>query len=341
MLPFIAYIGTQIDAPLVGGQDPVSSKNLEVMWAGSTLAMAQQFQDGEVRKLKVHLVNPLVLDDEARREQFGNLGHAAIVRQVGAQVAVGETHWDGVVFLDTVDGMEVADVVAVFPKGGSVDHAVEVIGFTRFHEESDSWRSTPDFLVGAKGEGGPSSKLGLPEPTPPDVRVDKELLAAGRSATKTAPPRIESDIECDQQGVVVNALTAINNSLKYKNYTMDDMASHWGEVRALLRERHGDTVTLYRADAPQKNWHAETQVVYMGNQKLATAFATRGRQVEAFAVPVDDILALNVQPNGYWEFVVKKQPASLGLAVGLMAHRAVQAANFLDAEPKSAKAIAP
>lgn len=181
-------------------------------------------------------------------------------------------------------------------------------------------------------------------PMAPDARVDEQLLAAGRRATETAPWRMENDIACDQQGVVVDALTSINRSLKHKLYTMADMASHWGEVRALLRERHGDTVTLYRADAPKSNWHAETQVVYMGNLELATAFAMRGRQVEAFAVPVDDILALNVQPKGYWEFVVKKQPASLGLADDLMAARAVraaQAATLAFTEPAKSKAIAP
>lgn len=147
---FVAYTGTSPDAPLVGGQDPVSGRVLEVLWAGSTLGMAQQFQDGEIRKLRVHLKNPLVLDEDARREQFGDLGHARIVDQVYRDTILRKAAWDGVIFKDTVDGMEVSNVMAIFPKddyrkGPTVSHAVTVIGKTSFDYDEDEWVSTPGF----------------------------------------------------------------------------------------------------------------------------------------------------------------------------------------------------
>lgn len=146
----IAYTGTAVDAPLVGGKDPVSHRILEVLWAGNTLAMAQQFQDGEIKKLQVTLKNPLVLEEGDRRERFGSLSHASIVDKVRMQASQEEGQWDGVVFVDTVDGMEVADVIVVFPQNEpgmplSVDHAVKIIGTLRFDDEVDDWVTSPGF----------------------------------------------------------------------------------------------------------------------------------------------------------------------------------------------------
>jgi ADP-Ribosyltransferase in polyvalent proteins len=148
--PFVAYTGTSQGAPLVGGQDLVSQKLLEVLWAGKDLGMAQQFQDGEIRKLKVTLKNPLVLDEEHRRELFGTLPHARVVDRVREDNENAEKPFDGVVFIDTVDGMEVSDVIAVFPRTNdmgktSVDHAVQVIGKTTFIDAIDDWVTTPGF----------------------------------------------------------------------------------------------------------------------------------------------------------------------------------------------------
>lgn len=150
-------------------------------------------------------------------------------------------------------------------------------------------------------------------PRPPEVLVDEQLLASGRAATRTADWRLSSDLANDQQGVIVGALTSINRSLKQGRYTVDDIAAHWNNTRQLLRERHGETVTLYRADAPAADWHEDTQVVYMGDRVLANAFAQRGRVARAYEVPVTEVLALNVAENGYWEFLCKRQPVAPAL----------------------------
>ena len=142
---FIAYTGTSVDAPLVGGLDIVSGKTLDVLWTGSTQAMASQFQDGEIRKLRVTLQNPLVIPDEQRQAMCGNLSHAAVARQTLAKVQGGELFYDGIVFEDTVDGMEVADVAVIFPRNGSVDHAVKLLGSLTFSDDLDDWVASPGF----------------------------------------------------------------------------------------------------------------------------------------------------------------------------------------------------
>lgn len=146
---FVAYTGTCAHAPLIGAQDHVSNRVLNVLWTGSTLGMAQQFQDGEIRKLRVTLNNPLVLDEEQRRAQFGLQSHARIVDHAQKQVTQGQASWDGVVFVDAADGMEVADVIAVFSDPTShtlsVAHAVQVIGTLTFDETLDDWVASAGF----------------------------------------------------------------------------------------------------------------------------------------------------------------------------------------------------
>lgn len=141
----IAYTGTTPEAPLFGGVDPVTGRALQVFWAGSTLPMAMQFQDGEVRKLQIELKHPLIIPDEAREAMCGKLSHARIAEQTHAQVLKGNLPYDGIIFQDTADGMEVADVIVVFPKLSSVDHAVKVIGRMTFDDEKDDWVTTPGF----------------------------------------------------------------------------------------------------------------------------------------------------------------------------------------------------
>lgn len=141
----------------------------------------------------------------------------------------------------------------------------------------------------------------------PDVKVDGELKAIARKETENLRGQIMVDVENDQQGVIPGRPTSINQSLAKGRYSLNDMANAWKETRAHLREKYGATVTLYRAEAPRSEWHKDTQVVYMGDQKLASRFAADDRKVQAYTVPVDDIIGMNVHRNGYHEFIVKRQ----------------------------------
>jgi len=139
-----AYHGTIPGAPLVGGQDPVSPHTLACLWASNSYYLAAQFQDGEVRRLRVALHNPLVIDCGGK-----SMPHACIVRQAHQDRLLGHTTHDGVIFLDTIDGMECGDVVAVFgvdtPTGWSVDHAARVVGRRAYDDSSDAWVSDAGF----------------------------------------------------------------------------------------------------------------------------------------------------------------------------------------------------
>lgn len=145
----------------------------------------------------------------------------------------------------------------------------------------------------------------------PEVAITDELLDIAKAETAALDGVMRLDMESDQQGIVVGMPTNINYSLKKGRYTLEQMSAGWARTRAYLRDTYGDTVTLFRADAPRDKWSADTQVVYMGDKALAQNFANRGRTVEAFTVPVDDVIGMNVQRNGYYEFIVKKQVPAL------------------------------
>ena len=157
----IAYHGTTPDAPLFGGQDPVSSRRLEVLWVSDSYDLAAQFQDGQIRKFAIRLSNPAVVSDEDRETIWNRQGHAAIVDRILAAVRRGEAAYDGVIFPDTIDGMEFGDVIAVFPLENeqgdlSLDHAVELLGLRTYDEELEDWVSDAGFAAA----GGDA----LPEP---------------------------------------------------------------------------------------------------------------------------------------------------------------------------------
>lgn len=140
----IAYHGTGPEEPLVGGQDPVSRHRLTSLWASNSYRLAAQFQDGEVRKLEITLENPLIVRCDGDR-----VHHAKIVREAQYEMLIGESDHDGVVFIDTIDGLECGDVVAVFGKqtdeGLSVDHAVRQVGRRYYDETLDDWVSDEGF----------------------------------------------------------------------------------------------------------------------------------------------------------------------------------------------------
>jgi hypothetical protein len=135
-----AYHGTAPDAPLVGGKDPVSANTLQALWASNSYYLAAQFQDGEVRKLSVSLENPLIIHCAGN-----SVPHAKIVRDAMSK----DAEHDGVIFIDTIDGMEVGDVIAVFGRklqsSLSVDHAVKVTGSRIYDHGLDLWVSQGDF----------------------------------------------------------------------------------------------------------------------------------------------------------------------------------------------------
>jgi len=169
-----------------------------------------------------------------------------------------------------------------------------------------------DSLAGQGGLFDASAPAAPAKAAAPDIAITDELLAIAERETAGIDSMLKWDMLEDQQGVMPGKPTQINRALKKGTYTLDEMRAAWTNTREHLRQQYGNTVTLYRAEAPREKWNADTQVVYMGDKKLAKRFANDGRTVEAYTVDLNDVIGLNVQRNGYYEFIVKRQGEPFG-----------------------------
>jgi len=122
------YRGTVPGEDEIGGQDPVSSHVLDVMWFTSCPENAEFFADGEVQCADVTLRAPIVFMPGSRPP----CGPGPYVRGLSDEV---RRRHDGVLFLDILDGTHVSDVVVVFPRNGSIRHAVTIVGRKTYDDD--------------------------------------------------------------------------------------------------------------------------------------------------------------------------------------------------------------
>lgn len=150
--PLRLYRGTVAGEDDVGGICPVTGRRLDVMWFTSCPENAEFFADGEIQCCLVMLMHPIVF----RPGHAPVYGPGPYVTSLGIDPRDGfagerDPAPDGVAFLDVVDGSHPSDVYAVFPRDGSVRHAVQVIGRKTYDDDGTAvysgevcaaWRAT-------------------------------------------------------------------------------------------------------------------------------------------------------------------------------------------------------
>ncbi len=122
------YRGTMPGEDEIGGQDPVSSAILDVMWFTSCSENAEFFADGEIQCADVVLHDPIVVMPHDAPAS----GPGPYVRGLSEEM---RGRYDGVLFLDILDGTHVSDVVVVFPREGSIRHAVAIVGRKTYDDD--------------------------------------------------------------------------------------------------------------------------------------------------------------------------------------------------------------
>ena len=163
----------------------------------------------------------------------------------------------------------------------------------------------------ARKEGQPAS--GAVEAD--GVAFDDELLSVARRETQALQGVFKYDLEEDAQGVLPGKPRMLDRRLARGDYTEQQIADEYRATREMMRARYGDTVTLWRADAPDGQKNQETRTVYMADEATAKKFATKGRTANPYRVKVDDVLAVFAKSSGYYEAVVRKS-ALEGSAAG-------------------------
>jgi len=135
-----------------------------------------------------------------------------------------------------------------------------------------------------------------------ELKVTDELLDLGLKSSKAS--RVRFELDEDAQGVRPGQLRALDRLVSSGDKTTAEIAQGWENVRESIRAQYGDSVVLYRADAPIKERNAKALTAYFGDRDLAKQFTDKDRVAMAYKIPVDDIVALYVRDSGYYEFIV-------------------------------------
>jgi Holliday junction resolvasome RuvABC ATP-dependent DNA helicase subunit len=90
--------------------------------------------------------------------------------------------------------------------------------------------------------------------------------------------------------------------------TLRDVKTAYGPVRTALKDRFGETVTLYRYTDPEiEALYDNKPTQLFTSERMARDFAYEGRRADAVEVRIDDIIAAPAKDkinNGYHEFIV-------------------------------------
>lgn len=163
------------------------------------------------------------------------------------------------------------------------------------------------------------------KPAAPDLVWDDAMKAQAVADLAAAPPAIKEAIDEDVKGVHTNSLRNLDQASYEGQFTFAQVTKAWEKTRELIRKKHGDVVTLYRADAPPPRRVRGTRTVYMADLALAPEFAeayrpggdmasvssSPPREMLAYRIPVDDIVAVYAldtvkgKPAWYREFIVR------------------------------------
>lgn len=175
------YRGTVPGEDDVGGQDPVSRHILDVMWFTSCPENAEFFADGEIQQAEVTLDNPIVF--EAGTSPVD--GPGPWVRGLDADT---RTRHDGAILMDIVDGTHPSDVVVVFPRDGTIAHAVRITGRKTYDEDGNAnWSG--DVLDWERREVSPTDMRGsTPERTDDPMMDAPDILCWTRMQTEAGQP---------------------------------------------------------------------------------------------------------------------------------------------------------
>ena len=103
-------------------------------------------------------------------------------------------------------------------------------------------------------------------------------------------------------------LTYLCQGLQAGDYSLEHVASGWDASREYLRNKFGDSLTLYRAEIPLSQWQPDVPVVFMTDKKQARAYMKHGRSLNEYQVKIDDIIGINTSStDDVYSFIVKNQ----------------------------------
>jgi hypothetical protein len=143
------------------------------------------------------------------------------------------------------------------------------------------------------------------------LEIDDDLLRTATESTRKAPREATEDVALMRVGEpskMDKLVWAAGEGDETAAQTLRDVRRAYGPVRAALKDRFGETVTLYRYTDPEiEALYDNKPTQLFTSERMARDFASEGRRADAVEVKVDDIIAAPAKDkinNGYHEFIV-------------------------------------
>lgn len=142
-------------------------------------------------------------------------------------------------------------------------------------------------------------------PSAPSMIFDDTLMEAAVRDSSGATGLIDNALQTDAQGVIRGRPKQLDRDLARGLYTESDVQKSFASTLDQIRSRFGDTVKLWRADAPVGERNPDTRTVFMADEATARQYEKGGREAKPYIVNTDDILGVYARPSGYREVIVR------------------------------------
>ena len=143
-------------------------------------------------------------------------------------------------------------------------------------------------------------------PSAPSMMFDDALMESAVRDSRGATGLIDNALQTDAQGIVRGRAKQLDRDLAKGLYTENDVKQSFASTLDQIRSRFGDTVKLWRADAPDAEKRPDTRTVFMADEATARQYEKGGREAKPYIVNTDDILGVYARPSGYREVIVRR-----------------------------------
>jgi hypothetical protein len=191
---------------------------------------------------------------------------------------------EGMQALPSIAG-DIGRVIGGLPSGAAARQAKDFAAYQRSIPPSDVSRMT--------------------ESNTPSIVFDDTLMKLAVRDSSSATGLIDNALQTDVQGVIPGRLKQLDKDLAQGLYTEEDVKQAFASTLNQIRSKFGNTVKLWRADAPAKEKNSDARTVFMADEATARQYEKGGREAKPYIINTDDILGVYARPSGYREVIVR------------------------------------
>jgi len=247
--------------------------------------VGQPFQQAVRGGVRGYFGLPLMSDASALGREAYRQGEAlGFTPGVGMPAGAVRVAAEGMQALPSIAG-DIGRVISGLPSGAAARQAEDFAAYQRSIPPSDVSR--------------------MAEPSIPSMIFDDALMKVAVRDSSSATGLIDNALQMDVQGVIPGRLKQLDRDLAKGLYTEEDVKQSFASTLDQIRSRFGNTVKLWRADAPSREKNPDTRTVFMADEATARQYEKGERKAKPYIINTDDILGVYARPSGYREVIVR------------------------------------